>query len=76
MSLNKAVLRLKPHQVQEIHAIMVEGCIAAALGEDYQEIFRRAKQRKVGSMRKMLERMQNATPKQLERMADHLVEGK
>ena len=76
MSLVNAVLRLKPEQVKELADTMHTAAIAMEVGGNYQEVFRRAKQRRVGCMRKMYERMEKATPKQLSRMADHLVEGR
>lgn len=76
MSLQTAILRLKPEQVQELADIMYDACIAMEAGGCYTEVFRRAKHRKVGSMRKMYERLEKATPKQISRMADHLLAGR
>jgi hypothetical protein len=75
MSLQAAVFRLKPDQVKELADTMYEACVAMELGGSYKEVFRRAKHRKVGSMRKMYERMEKATPRQISSMADHLIEG-
>jgi len=76
MSLQAAILRLKPDQVKELADTMYDACIAMEAGGCYTEVFRRAKHRRVGCMRKMYERLEKATPKQLERMAGHLVEGR
>ena len=74
MSLQAAILRLKPEQVKELAETMYDACIAMEVSGCYKEVFRRAKHRRVGCMRKMYERMEKATPKQLSRMADHLLE--
>lgn len=74
MSLIAAVARLKPEQVKELVDVMLDACIVAESGGGHKETFRRAKNRRVGTMRKMYARMETATPAQIDRVADRLLE--
>ena len=76
MSLEAAILRLKVEQVREVADVIYDACIAVEAGGTYTEVFRRAKQRKVGSMRKIYERLEKTTPSQMKRITGYMLEGR
>lgn len=64
--------RLKPAQIQELAGTMLEASIGHAGGGHWQETFRRAKQRKVGLMRRIYDLLQTATAEEIEGMTKAL----
>lgn len=69
------VAMLKPDKVKEFASVLYEACLAMEAGGDYHEVFRRAKQRKVGALRRLYERLEHSTKGELERIADRMMEG-
>lgn len=69
------VAMLKPEKVKEFASTLYEACLAMEAGGDYHEVFRRAKQRKVGALRRLYQRMEHSTRGELERIADRMMEG-
>jgi hypothetical protein len=72
MSLHAAIRRLTPDQLKQLASSMLDAGIAMENGRDYQEAFSIAKKRHRGAMRKMYERLEKATPRQIENMAEKL----
>ena len=69
------VAMLKPDRVREFASVLYEACLAMEAGGNYHEVFRRAKQRKVGALRRLYERLERTTKSELERVANHMMEG-
>lgn len=69
------VAMLKPDKVRAFASVLYEACLAMEAGGDYHEVFRRAKQRKVGALRRLYERLERSTKGELERIADRMMEG-
>lgn len=65
---------LKRSQLHELHSTMLDACTAAELGGDWREIFRRAKHRKVGRLRRIYELLQSADRQDMASMAWTLTE--
>ncbi len=72
MSLHAAIRRLTPDQLQQLASSMLDAGIAMENGRNYQEAFSIAKKKHRGAMRKMYERLEKATPRQIENMAEKL----
>lgn len=74
MNLITVIQRLNTAQLKELHQILTESAIAYEFGGNATEIFRRAKHRKVGLMRRVYERLEQCDNKQLEALSKSLGE--
>lgn len=74
MSLARQIPNLSTEQLKAVHACLVEAGIAYEAGGNWREIFRRAKQRKVGLVRRIYELMEKADRHGIDRMTQALVE--
>jgi hypothetical protein len=72
--LSNQLKALKTAQILELHDVLVTACTAAELDGDWREVFRRAKNRKVGRMRRIYELLYNADKADIHRAAQHLVD--
>jgi len=60
---------LKPHQVKELHATMTEASVAFDLGGSANDIFKKAKHRKVGAIRAVYENLETLKKEDLDKIA-------
>ena len=73
--LSDQVRRLKPEQLKELEQVMFEAAIAAQVGGNYQEVFRRARIGKIGLLGRIYKALCSATDANLKTMSDMLLEG-
>ncbi len=74
MSLASQVMQLSRQQLHEMYNAMLDGGIAHEFSGDYQMIFRRMKNRRIGRMRRMYELLEHATPEEIRAVARALTE--
>lgn len=74
MNLVTIIPRLNSTQLNELHETMTSASLAYELGGDFKKIFRAAKHRKIGMMRRIYERLENCDIKQIEAMSKSLGE--
>lgn len=72
MSLHSAIRRPTPEQLEQLASSMLDAGIATENGRSYQDVFATAKKKHRGAMRKMYERLEKSTPRQIESMAENL----
>lgn len=65
MTLTDRLNLLKRGQVQELHNVLVEAGIAHSLTGKHRDVFKRAKQRKVGALRAIYEQLETIPPSAL-----------
>ena len=74
MNLVTLIPKLNANQLSELHEVMTNASLAYELGGNFKEIFRRAKHRKIGRMRRIYQRLENCDIKQIEAMSKSLGE--
>jgi hypothetical protein len=74
MSVVDEVYRLSPEQVKVLCTVMIEASLAKELDGSWKEIIRRAKFRKVGRQRKILEAIETLNDKQFDNVSKSLAE--
>ena len=72
MSLTSQLKNLSPQQIKSLSDTMLNASIAFETGGNYREIFRRAKQRKIGLMRRIYELLEQAPYEDIENLSKSL----
>lgn len=76
MSLTSQLKNLNDKQLKSMCDTMLTASIAFENGGNYREIFRRAKQGRIGLVRRIYESLEQAEPKEIEALASSLAEGR
>lgn len=66
--------QLTHDQVKEVKNVLLEACTAMELGGDWREVFRRARNRRVGRMRRIYDMLYEADIKAIDMAAQTLTE--
>lgn len=74
MSLTKQLPKLADTQIHELHNRLLDACTAMELGGNWREVFRRARHRRTGIMRRLYELLYNADRADIDRAAKHLTD--
>jgi hypothetical protein len=74
MSLTEQIANLNDVQIHSLHNTLLDACTAMELDGNWREIFRRAKNRHVGLMKRIYELLHQAQPDDINRAAGHLVD--
>jgi hypothetical protein len=72
MSLTEQIANLNDVQIHSLHNTLLDACTAMELGGNWREVFRRAKQRHIGLMKRIYELLHQAQPDDIDRAANHL----
>lgn len=72
MALATQIYKLKPKQIKQLADTMLNASIVYQTGGNWREIIRRAKQRKVGLLRRIYDMLQHATQDEFDIMAASL----
>lgn len=60
MSLTNQIANLSDAQLHDLHNALLDACTAMEMGGNWREVFRRARYRRVGRMRRIYELLYNA----------------
>jgi hypothetical protein len=63
---------LKPHQVKELHATMTEASVVFELGGSANDVFKKAKHRKVGAIRAIYESLEKLKKEDLDKVSKNM----
>lgn len=72
MSLTNQIANLNDVQIHSLHNTLLDACTAMELNGNWREIFRRAKYRNIGLMKRIYELLHKANPEDIDRAASHL----
>ena len=70
--LTRTIRVLKPQQIRELYGVMLDAAVAHEITGCHRDVFRRAKYRKVGALRRVYETLEHASYKQIEAMSRSL----
>ena len=76
MSLTSQLKNLNDKQLKSMCDTMLNASIAFENGGNYREIFRRAKQGRVGLVQRIYESLEQAEPNEIEALSNSLAEGR
>jgi hypothetical protein len=74
MALANQICQLSEKQLMEVYGVMLEAGITNEFCGNYREIFRRAKHRRVGRMRRIYETLEQAAPDDIKAVSQALTE--
>ncbi|WP_347987711.1 hypothetical protein [Methylomonas sp. AM2-LC] len=74
VSLTSQLKNLSPQQIKSLSDTMLNASIAFETGGNYREVFRRAKQRRIGLMRRIYELLEQAPYQDIENLSKVLAE--
>ena len=75
LRLTNQLKNLSPEQIKSLSDTMLNASIAFETGGNYKEIFRRARNRSIGLMKRIYELLLNATQEEIENLSRNLTDG-